>query len=293
MIQKSVFPNKKIVKSTINGLFFLWCSVQNRNPFSNVDPQLHVQHFFPNLGRDIETDGSPSRILSNLFWRELPWGQIVKEIGLISVLDTGCGSGSYGNYVNKCSQENVKSYVGLDVYQHPSWNSPQEISKRFQRFDGKSIASFIPDDINFFMSQSAIEHFRHDQKYFQEIQQFIKHHPRPIIQVHLLPSVACMKLYGRHGYRQYTPRTVSNITRLFPDAQCLLFGLGGPSCNRVHESYITRPLATEGADYRETKPDEYKQKILEAIQLDRGAAPMDPSFWALVICSNWKQPFVL
>lgn len=282
-----------MIQKSINGLFSLWCSIQNRNPFSNVDPRLHIQHFFPNFKQNFNTDGSPSRILSNLFWLDLPWNQIVKEIGPISVLDTGCGSGSYGDYLDMCSNGNVARYVGLDVYEHPSWSTSTLPSRAFHRFNGRSIAPHIPADTNFFMSQSAIEHFRNDRKYFQEIKQFIDTHPRPIIQVHLFPSAACMKLYGRHGYRQYTPRTVTRITGLFPDAQCVLFGLGGPACNQVHEQYITRPMAKEGVDYRKTKPDEYQQKVLEAIKQDHNVAPTDPSFWALVICSNWKQPFVL
>ncbi len=38
---------------------------------------------------------------------------------------------------------------------------------------------------------------------------------RPSILVHLMPSAACLRLYRHHGLRQYTPRTISKITRLF------------------------------------------------------------------------------
>jgi hypothetical protein len=46
-------------------------------------------------------------------------------------------------------------------------------------------------------------------------------------------------------------------------------------------------------DERKTNPDIYQQKFLEALQQDGHTPQPDPSFWALVICSHWKQPFVL
>ncbi|MBI5793782.1 hypothetical protein HZA87_01705, partial [Candidatus Uhrbacteria bacterium] len=282
---------KRIQQSIVNQLFYFYCRFRHTQPLVDLDPNLKIRSFFPlRIPTYLDERSSPSRILSNLFWRDLPWQRIFEELGELSILDTGCGSGSYGDYVNECSNGKVKQYIGLDVYEHPSWNSPHTLNKRFHLFDGKSITPFIPDNGNFFMSQSAIEHFANDRHYFEEIASFIQSHPRSMLQVHLFPSVACMKLYGRHGYRQYTPRKVSKITRLFPASESFLFGLGGPACNRVHSDYITEPLVREGLDYRKTKPEEYQQKVLEAIQIDKNIAPTDPSFWALVICSNWNKP---
>ncbi|MFA4845409.1 MAG: methyltransferase domain-containing protein, partial [Patescibacteria group bacterium] len=275
-------------------LFSFYCRFHHIQPLVDLDSNLKIHSFFPSrIPSHLDERSSPSRILSNLFWRDLPWNQITEELGNLTILDTGCGSGSYGDYLNECSAGKVKQYVGLDVYEHASWKSPHTLNKQFHLFDGKSITPYIPNETNFFMSQSAVEHFANDRHYFEEIAQFIQTHSQPIIQVHLFPSVACMKLYGRHGYRQYTPRTVSHITRLFPTSECFLFGLGGPASNRVHNEYITQPLATDGVDYRKTKPEEYQQKVLQAIQTDKNIAPTDPSFWALVICSNWKKPFVV
>lgn len=82
---------------------------------------------------------------------------------------------------------------------------------------------------------------------------------------------------------------------MFNDSKCILFGLGGSACNRIHETYITQPLAMENTDFRKTKSDEYRREVLDAIQKDQDTqtTPTDPSFWALVICSNWKWSFVL
>ncbi|MBI4256892.1 methyltransferase domain-containing protein [Candidatus Uhrbacteria bacterium] len=288
---------KYLQQEIVNHLFSLYCSFNNRRPHEELDPRLSIRSFTPTQPLVLDQDdvSSPSRILSNAFWRDLPWDRITQELGELRVLDTGCGSGSYGDYLNTCSNGKVKQYVGLDVYEHPSWSQAGSLNKRFHRFNGKSIAPSIPEETNFFMSQSAIEHFQNDKKYFSEIRKFIKSHPRPILQVHLFPSVACLKLYGRHGYRQYTPRTVSRITRMFPDSQCVLFALGGSACNQVHDAYITQPLAHAGVDERKTKSEEYRREVINAILQDKKdqTTLIEPSFWALVICSHWKRPLKL
>lgn len=281
----------------LNRLFSFYCSFNNARPFDDLDSRLSIRPFVPRSSPQLDQQdlGSPSRVLSNLFWRALPWNLIKQELGGLHVLDTGCGSGSYGDYLDTCSNGNVRRYVGLDVYEHPSWSTSTSPRRAFHRFNGRSIATHIPPETNFFMSQSAIEHFPNDRRYFEDLKHFIESQTRPVLQVHLFPSMACLNLYGRHGYRQYTPRTVSRITRMFPDAQCLLFGLGGPACNRVHDQYITQPLYKEGADYRKTKPDAYRDTLMEAIKEDASnpSAINDPSFWILVICSNWHAPFSL
>lgn len=277
-----------------NNLFYLYCSFNNWKPNRNLDPRLSIRPFTPKspLVFDEHDMSSPSRTLCNFFWRNLPWDVIKEELGELHILDVGCGSGVYGDYLNEFSNGNIKTYTGLDIYEHPSWSISKSLDRQFRRFNGRSIALSIAEQTNFFMSQSAIEHFRNDLGYFKEIARFVLLHSRPTTQVHLFPSVACMKLYGRHGYRQYTPRTISRITRMFPDAQATLFGLGGPACNRVHETYITKPLARSGKDERKTKPDEYRHAVVSAIDNDHESQAIltDPSFWALVICSHWKKP---
>lgn len=279
----------------LNRLFSFYCSFNNRRPFDDLDPRLSIHSFVPrSLPQLNQQDlGSPSRVLSNLFWHELPWDAIKQESGGLHILDTGCGSDSYGDYLNTCSNGNVTRYVGLDVYEHPSWSTSTSPNREFHRFNGRSIAPHIPPETNFFMSQSAIEHFPNDRRYFEDVQKFVDSQTRPLLQVYLFPSAACADLYGRHGYRQYTPRTVSRITRLFPTSHCFLFGLGGPACNRVHDTFITKPLAMEGIDRRKTQPQEYQQELLRAIEQDKDATPTNPSFWALVVCSNWQTPFPL
>lgn len=276
---------------TVRMIFSAYCFLNNRRPLENIDPKLTIRKFCPpSLPANLDYSSSPSRILSNLFWYHLPWEKIVEEIGAMNILDTGCGSGSYGEYIGEYSGGRVARYVGIDVYENESWKTRQQSGKlRFYVFDGKSIAPHIPPQTNFFMSQSAVEHFRDDMGYFKEIKIFIEQGDRPVIQIHLFPSVACMKLYGRHGYRQYSPRTISHITRLFSDSHSILFALGGSACNQVHEQFITKPFIKKGIELRKEKPEAYMSAVRAAIKQENERPFENPSFWALVICSNWKR----
>lgn len=287
---------KKVAHMPVDQTFYLWCLFKNRHPFYHLDPRLHMRQFSPlPLPDVIDWKGSPSRILSNIFWMKLPWDHMVEELKEIRVMDTGCGSGKYGELLNTYSGGRIAHYTGIDIYEHPDWQKLTVGQKfNFYTYNGKCITPFISANTNFFISQSAIEHFANDKRYFKEIKRWIdEHSSRPVMQIHLFPSAACLALYRRHGFRQYTPRTISAITRLFPDSECLLFGLGGPACNRLHDEFITKPMARRGTDDRETKSAEYVARVREAVQQDSAIAPKDPSFWALIICSNWKKPISL
>jgi len=64
---------------------------------------------------------------------------------------------------------------------------------------------------------------------------FVKKVKHNVYQIHLFPSKICLKLYPFHGVRQYTPRNISKITRLFSDfSEVELFELGGENANKVH-----------------------------------------------------------
>ncbi len=262
----------------------------NTSLFPNwKEPRLSVKKFVPELSEaawaQIHPKSSPSRALSDLLWMQLPWPRIQAELGEIHILDTGCGSGRYGIELQKYSGDRIASYTGLDDHPHAEWPNvmKQHPFIRLLPADSAQFANLIPQDTNLFISQSAIEHFPDDLTYFRQLRDFIDAHSRPTLQIHLFPSAACLRLYRLHGVRQYTPRTVSMIARLFPDSSCTLFELGGSACNALHWNYITRPILANGeADRRETETEAYARELRAAIEQD---APnrADPSFYALVI----------
>jgi len=266
----------------------------NLFPDTNVDNSLVICAFTCEELRkhwtQLDVTSSPSRKLSDLFWMELPWGRIGEELNGINILDTGCASGDYGWKLVDWSDNNIASYAGIDLYKNDSWTKLKKyLGFAFHQCNTSDILHYIPCGTNFFMSQSAIEHFDDDLLYFKRIRDYILSYQRSVIQVHLFPSSSCFRLYRFHGVRQYTPRTVSIITRLFKNfSYAVLFGLGGEECNHLHYEFITKPLVQGIGDLRDLKTQEYDKRLLMAVEQDMSRPQKFPSFYALVIHSNWR-----
>jgi len=265
--------------------------INNQLPYTFLDPHLMVRDFaVPSLAacwHDLPRCASPSRTLSDLFWLTLPWPAIRTELGTIHVLDTGCGSGNYGPRLLSWAEGQIATYTGTDVRRRDEWAALEAGDDRLRFYPSKaeSFRDTIPEGTNLFMSQSAIEHFDEDLTFFDQIRDYVHATRGPVLQVHLVPSQACLRLYLLHGVRQYTPRTLSRITQLFaPDAYAVVYRLGGATCNRLHYSFITKPLFIQGrGDRRADQPDEYDRRLLDAISRDMRRPQRSPAFYALVI----------
>ena len=110
------------------------------------------------------------------------------------------------------------------------------------------------------MTHSAQEHFDEDLGYFKKLKDFVKSSKNNIIQVHIFPSRVGLYLYHFHGVRQYTPRTISRITRMFNDfSYAILFKLGGNFCNYLHYKYLTLYNKNNNKNLRDLRPEEYKK----------------------------------
>lgn len=275
--------------------YFLFNWLNNGLPYACLDPRLAVRDFacpelatcWPHLPRR----ASPSRTLSDLFWLTLPWSAIRDELAEVSILDVGCGSGSYGPRLLSWADGQVATYTGTDAHQHEGWAALKAGDRRlrFYQSQAEDFRGTIPDGTNVFISQSAIEHFDEDLTFFRQIRDYVDATRGPVLQIHLAPSQACLRLYHLHGVRQYTPRTLSKITRLFaPDGYAALYRLGGRASNRVHYSFITKPLLIRGgSDLRNEQPEEYDRQLFDAISSDMRHPQHSPSFYALVIHSTW------
>ncbi len=277
-------------------LFSLLNRINNLFPYAGLDSGMELQNFLcPDVGAYwplLDKQSSPSRKLSDLFWVSLPWGNMREELGDIHIMDTGCGSGNYGRKLLQWSRAAVASYTGIDIFSSSNWAElmKQYPAVRFYQADVTDLGRYISPETNLFISQSAIEHMACDLYYFKQIRDFIRSGKKSVMQAHLFPSSACRTLYGYHGIRQYTPRTVSKIVKLFKEFSCsVLFGLGGDNCNRLHYEFITGPRRSGKGDMREHNPDEYDKRLLTAIKNDMGSTQKKPAFYALVIHSNGRN----
>jgi len=277
-------------------LYWIFNWANNLFPYKNIDEKLEIRDFkCKNLKKKwskLYLKSSPSRKLSDLFWINLPWSKIKEELKEINILDIGCGSGNYGQRLVNFSNNNISGYKGIDIYENENWAKLEKKYSffRFEKFDGINITKNIPKDTNFFMTQSAIEHFDEDLDFFKQIKDYIISFKNNVIQIHLFPSKVCLYLYRYHGARQYTPRTISKVTKLFKDfSSTILYNLGGDFCNYLHYNYIINPLKKRGVDMRDTKPQEYDKLLFKSIKKDMTHSSKLPTFYALIINSNWNK----
>ena len=265
------------------------------------DQQLDIRHFKKECDvkdwQQLDMLRSPSRTVSDLFWLKFPWDEVSDELRDIHVLDIGCGNGEYGTKLFEYSQKNISSYTGIDMNLKEEWDDlkKEHSFMSFIQLASTNIKNHIPKRTNLFISQSAIEHFDEDLTYFNELQCFIEEKEEPVIQVHLFPSSACLPLYLFHGVRQYTPRTVSKITKIFNNNSfSILYGLGGKQCNNIHWNVITKKRFRKNkTDLRHTDAGRYKNILYKAIKEDMKTDRGAPSFYALIIHSNRDKNITL
>lgn len=276
-------------------IFLNW--VNNLGHYISVDKRISIspyegKRFVEELNKT-NPNSSVARRVSDLFWQTLPWEKIKEELGEIHIFDTGCGSGGYGLRIHEASGGMVASYTGIDAKEKPNWKEFQEKHPQFKLIKSSSsdIRSLIPAETNLFITQSAIEHFDEDLLFFEQIKEFIDKTEKPVLQIHVFPAAATLPLYIFHGLRQYNPRTVSKITRIFSEADHIqLFGLGGNRGKWVHFKYVTWPLLIlRRKDKRSDNIELYDKEVREAIVKDLDNPTKSPIFWALVMQFNSKR----
>lgn len=231
---------------------------------------------------------SAARKTSDLFWRALPWENVERAIGAkIHVFDTGCGQGNYGPRIMEASGGRVVAYTGVDAKRRENWSllEGRGLNLSFIESNSTKIISLIPPETNLFVTQSAIEHFDHDINYFEQVREFVDKSSHKVAQIHIFPAGATLPLYLFHGLRQYVPRTISKITKLFSDDYNFeLYGLGGRECAKIHFRYFTWPTLIIRKFEKPTFNElEYAPLIESAIEKDSKDMPKSPIFWALII----------
>lgn len=273
--------------------YFILNFINNIFPNNRIDPSAKLCFFNITPSKSdfekIDQMGSPSRILSQLFLLNLPWSDIKKELGDINVLDIGCGSGLYGERLSHYSGGLVSNYKGVDIAENPTWKDLKlkHSNFSFEQIKNEDILSCIPPKTNLFFSQSSLEHLD-DVLYFNQIKEYVEKHKEPIIQIHLVPAPFGLLLYLLHGIRQYTPRNISKLTKIFNKNDIkIIYQLGGKYCNRIHFKFITLPsLIMKSDDKRKSQPIMYQKALEDAIIRDQKNGLKHPAFYAFVIHSH-------
>lgn len=259
-----------------------------RNLFSfSVDGKLIVKKFQSKLPisavTEISKDRSPGRRVCDLFWESLPIETIINTLGSINVLEVGCGKGTYGLFINRVFDNRIDKYTGVDITVSDDWNKFNKEKFDFFAGDASDISGFLKNK-NLIITQSALEHFPDDFKYFKQVKDYVNKTNKPIIQIHMVPSPAGLWLYLLHGFRQYTIQRLSRITKLFSDINTckIIYSLGGRYCNKVHFKYFTSSLLG-----RQKDRTSYNSEFVEAFRKDMNSNnTYNASFYCLVLLHN-------
>ncbi len=212
-------------------IYLIINTLNNLLPNMFVDKRLAINNYecesTINIRSIVKGRSTPSRFLCNIFWSLFPWVKTNEVLGNINMLDLGCGEGYLTKrLLSRYGKENINKYLGVDVSDdYKMWS---EISNENRKAKFKSITNvldiggYIESDTNFLITQSVLEHIDTDLELFKSLKEYLYLNRRPFVQVHLFPSAACLWLYLYHGYRQYTPRSISRITKIFDDDRITL-----------------------------------------------------------------------
>lgn len=273
--------------------WYFYCLKNNKNAEIVEDNRLQIKKFkLTNLDswEKIDLNASPARRLCDFFWNDLEWDMISGKLGdEVKVLEMGCGTGKYGVLLDKRLSDKLKLYRGIDISRNKEWDNYGRHPKfEFEIGDASRVSTNL-SGINFIFTQSALEHFPEDLTFASQVAKYVNECCHPVFQIHLMPSDGCLNTYLWHGYRHYTPNSISKITRLFNNnSKFELYGLGGDNCNKLHLKYITLPNLLLKRDYRKINNKRYNDDLRKAIISDFNSSDNGkPSFYALIIKTNF------
>ena len=211
-------------------IYFCLNRYNNSRPISGDSEKMSINYFSCKT-LDLEshlTSQSPARLLIDYFLKTYNFEQLYERLGTFKLHDMGCNKGTYYLMFKELIGKYLSSYSGYDIDTFEEWER-LEANKNvtFRKFDGHSFYDTLTDSNNFFLSITAAEHIKNDLSYFEAVRKTIEKDKRPSIQMHFLPSPSCLELYGTHGYRQYTVRSINKIIKKYnSEHSCHLIKLG-------------------------------------------------------------------
>lgn len=213
-------------------------AIENVRPFESELSWPPADHRLTGRLDALETIGTPARMLCDLFWLDLDWARLERELGSLVVHDLGCGSGRYARRLRASAEPVSMHYRGFDVAPHKSWSALTDERTSFATFDGSDFASTLDCSPNLLISQSTLEHVPEDLRYFDAVAQYARS-GKPLLQIHMVPGETCLRQYDLHGWRHYTRDMVRAIAAAMPQGtRVTLFALGDQRHVELHVKYF-------------------------------------------------------
>ena len=172
--------------------------------------------------------GTPARITCNTFWYSIDYQLLKNSLkNKLHFMDIGTGAGDYGLLFENLTKENFGSYTGIDIYKNE--NFPKKFN--FILSKAENADKHLSKKTNFVISQSALEHIEKDVETLIKVTTYLTKSSNKFIQIHLVPAPASLPLYLWHGWRQYSLRNLSKISKylkeISPNLEIKAIALGG------------------------------------------------------------------
>jgi SAM-dependent methyltransferase len=259
--------------------------------FPNLGKSLRIIKFKPEVAKlkillnNQREPISPSRLLSNTLWSQFDFESIRKILGQeIRAIEIGCGSGVYGK---KLVEDGfVNSYLGVDIKTHEEWNGSLNNGVAFLKSSYVDFNRIVGDE-NLFITQSALEHFEFDLKFFRDIDTFASARQNPVIAIHVFPSPACLLTNFWHGIRQYGRYTIGRLLRQNSENSfSQIVALGGRHAFIFHLRAIIFPQIFRKRYYKDAEVEQFKGDLWGALMKDMSSdSHRFATFYA--ICTIW------
>lgn len=230
-----------------------------------------------------ETDSlaSPSRVAMDSFVR---WAgtRMAAWFGdrAVRVLDIGCGNGYARELLTRAGL--YGEYVGVDHAEHPGFGA-FDCAAFAPRLIVGDVHALEPGDVgpvDLLISMTALEHFEDDLAALARARRLLA---PGAAELHVVPAERGLRLWGCHGWRQYSPRCVQ---RVCPRAR--IYAISGAVSAWVHELMITRPDRC-GKDGRKQRPRVYRTLRRWSHPLDRMLSNRPASLYAAVVWPGGDQ----
>jgi len=154
---------------------------------------------------------SPSRIITDMLVVE-KIKKMSENIKPLVILDIGCGKGQVLKLIEEFTDLKRKTdfkYIGLDI-ERQNWCDEKNAVCFVEGSAEELNKVSLPFDVNFVISQSALEHIKYDINFFEQ-QKKIKN-TNPIEFVHIVPYRYSFFLYFFHGWRVYNKNLISQLS---------------------------------------------------------------------------------
>lgn len=210
----------------------------------------------PRLARTPST-ASPGRALTEAFlYGMLP---ALLPPRSIRVLEIGCGSGSLTRLLAEFGYSG--SYIGVDVVDRFDHTAQPGFQREFMLGDAHR---FEPGEkFDLVISVSALEHIPEDRRLIEKLAGFVA--PAGL-QLHFVPSGWGLLAYLWHGYRQYTPISLSER---FDSSRTTIYAMGGAASFALHLLFITAGEILLRLRLRRRLPGLYGRMLNGCLQFDR------------------------